>query len=133
MGAPLRNSRMNNPSHQDWAPVVLKKTTPAPKAGGSGGGGGGAGGSKMAKLDAAEEAGKIATVDKALSKKIMQARTAKKMSQKQLAQVCGVQANVIQTYENGKAVPNQQIITKIEKALGCQLREKKFKGKGGKK
>ena len=101
--------------------------------GGSGGGGGGAGGSKMAKLDAAEEGGKIATVDKALSKKIMQARTAKKMSQKQLAQVCGVQANVIQTYENGKAVPNQQIITKIEKALGCQLREKKFKGKGGKK
>ena len=55
----------------------------------------------MAKLDAAEEGGKIATVDKALSKKIMQARTAKKMSQKQLAQVCGVQANLIQTYENG--------------------------------
>ena len=72
------------------------------------------------------------TVDKALSKKIMQARTAKKMSQKDLATRIGVKADIIQTYENGKALPNQAIIGKIERALGCQLREKKFKGKGKK-
>ncbi len=70
-----------------------------------------------------------ATVDKALSKKIMQARTAKKMSQKDLATRVGVKSDIIQSYENGKAIPNQQVIGKIEKALGCQLREKKFKKK----
>ena len=59
----------------------------------------------------------------------MQARTAKKMSQKDLATRVGVKSDIIQSYENGKAIPNQQVIGKIEKALGCQLREKKFKKK----
>ena len=76
----------------------------------------------MAKLDAAEESCKVDTVGRTLSQKLMQARTAKKMSQKQLAQMCGLQASVVQSYENGKAVPNHGIIQKLEKALGCQLR-----------
>ncbi|KAH7533214.1 hypothetical protein FEM48_Zijuj04G0106300 [Ziziphus jujuba var. spinosa] len=32
---------------------------------------------------------------------------------------------VIQEYECGKAIPNQQIITKLERALGAKLRGKK--------
>uniref|UniRef100_A0A7S2SAV4 HTH cro/C1-type domain-containing protein n=1 Tax=Rhizochromulina marina TaxID=1034831 RepID=A0A7S2SAV4_9STRA len=136
---------MNNPSHQDWAPVVLRK-------GGGGGGGGGASGgqratgiqakrttnmnasahaagpSNAAKLDAENEAFAHKSVDKSLSKAIMQARLAKKMNQKQLATAINEKPQIIQEYETGKAIPNQQIIGKLERALGCQLRQRKKKG-----
>ncbi|KAF2583321.1 hypothetical protein F2Q68_00001812 [Brassica cretica] len=32
---------------------------------------------------------------------------------------------VIQEYESGKAIPNQQILSKLERALGAKLRGKK--------
>jgi putative transcription factor len=32
-----------------------------------------------------------------------------------------MQPQVIQGYENGKEVPNNAVIAKIEKALGCKL------------
>jgi ribosome-binding protein aMBF1 (putative translation factor) len=41
-------------------------------------------------------------------------------------------AKIIVEYENGKAIPNQQIINKLEKALGAKLREpKKAAASGG--
>lgn len=52
---------------------------------------------------------------------LMKARTAKGFSQKQLAQQLQIQVNVLQSYENGKDVPNNQIIAKIERALGAKL------------
>ncbi|KAM0915255.1 hypothetical protein ACQ4PT_007117 [Festuca glaucescens] len=55
-----------------------------------------------------------------LKKGIMQARMDKKLTQAQLAQ-----PQVIQEYESGKAIPNQQIIAKLERALGTKLRGKK--------
>ncbi|RZC09477.1 Multiprotein-bridging factor 1a isoform C [Glycine soja] len=88
-----------------------------------------------------------------LKKAIMQARMDKKLTQSQLAQVllvvyyrslyfpylylgiindvhCYLQLinekpQVIQEYESGKAIPNQQIISKLERALGAKLRGKK--------
>jgi len=51
----------------------------------------------------------------------MQARTAKKMTQKDLATKINEKPQVIGEYENGKAIPNGQIIVKIERALGCKL------------
>jgi putative transcription factor len=73
------------------------------------------------KLDDATEVGTIAKVDKALSKAIMQARTAKKMTQKELATKINEKPQVVAEYESGKAVPNPQIISKIERILGCKL------------
>ena len=73
------------------------------------------------KLDDATEAGTIAKVDKSLSKAIMQARTAKKLSQKDLATAINEKATTIQQYESGKAIPNPQIIGKLERKLGCKL------------
>lgn len=73
------------------------------------------------KLEEADEAGKIAKVDKSLSKAIMQARTAKKMTQKELATAINEKPQVIGQYESGKAIPNPQIISKLEKKLGCKL------------
>jgi putative transcription factor len=46
------------------------------------------------------------------------------MNQKQLAQALAVQASVIQDYENGKAIPNNQLLGKLERVLGVKLRGK---------
>ena len=73
------------------------------------------------KLEEADEAGKIAKVDKSLSKAIMQARTAKKMTQKDLATAINEKPQVIGQYESGKAIPNPQIISKLERKLGTKL------------
>lgn len=51
----------------------------------------------------------------------MKARQAKKMTQKQLAQQCQLQVSVIQSYENGKAIPNGQIISKLSRVLGTRF------------
>lgn len=90
----------------------------------------GAGGNKSAhtgtvmsakKLEEADDVGKIARVDKSLSKAIMQARTAKKWTQKELATAINEKPQVVGQYEAGKAIPNPQIITKLERQLGCKL------------
>ena len=73
------------------------------------------------KLEEATEVGTIAKVDKSLSKAIMQARTAKKMTQKELATAINEKPQVVAEYESGKAIPNPQIIGKLEQKLGCKL------------
>ncbi|KAG5569127.1 hypothetical protein H5410_058893 [Solanum commersonii] len=60
-----------------------------------------------------------------LKKAIMQARQDKKLTQSQLAQLINEKPQIIQEYESGKAIPNQQIISKLERALGAKLRGKK--------
>ena len=73
------------------------------------------------KLEEATDVGTIAKVDRSLSKAIMQARTAKKMTQKELATAINEKPQVVAEYESGKAIPNPQIIGKIEQKLGCKL------------
>mmetsp|Transcript_27999 Transcript_27999/g.82335 ORF Transcript_27999/g.82335 Transcript_27999/m.82335 type:complete len:87 (+) Transcript_27999:559-819(+) len=51
----------------------------------------------------------------------MQARMAKKMTQKELATAINEKPQVIGEYESGKAIPNPQIISKMERKLGCKL------------
>ena len=65
--------------------------------------------------------GADATVSKDLRLAITQARNAKGLTQKQLATSLNEKPQVIQQYENGQAVPNPQIISKIERALGVKL------------
>eukprot|EP00262_Sarcandra_glabra_P010445 TRINITY_DN25738_c0_g1_i1.p1 TRINITY_DN25738_c0_g1~~TRINITY_DN25738_c0_g1_i1.p1 ORF type:complete len:143 (+),score=34.96 TRINITY_DN25738_c0_g1_i1:108-536(+) len=60
-----------------------------------------------------------------LKKNIMQARMDKKLTQSQLAQLINEKPQVIQEYESGKAIPNQQVITKLERVLSTKLRGKK--------
>lgn len=73
------------------------------------------------KLEEATDVGKIAKVDKSLSKAIMQARTAKQMSQKDLATAINEKPQVVAQYESGKAIPNPQVISKLERKLGVKL------------
>eukprot|EP00956_Cyclotella_meneghiniana_P021136 scaffold38052_cov68-Cyclotella_meneghiniana.AAC.4 len=72
------------------------------------------------KIEESEEL-KHAKVDKSLSKAIMQARMAKKMTQKDLATKINEKPQVVGEYESGKAIPNGQIIVKMERVLGVKL------------
>lgn len=62
-----------------------------------------------------------ATVSAEMKKAIQQARLAKKWTQAQLATACAVKVNIINDYEAGRAIPNNQLIVKIERALGCTI------------
>ncbi|EEF37862.1 Multiprotein-bridging factor, putative [Ricinus communis] len=109
------------PISQDWEPVVIRKKAPTAAA------------KKDEKVvNAARRAGaEIETLKKydrvptELKKAIMQARMEKKFTQAQLAQMINEKPQIIQEYESGKAIPNQQIIGKLERALGVKLRGKK--------
>jgi len=79
-------------------------------------------GSKLAKLDNADEPDKLQTVTLSMGQKIQQARLAKGMKQKDLSNKINVKPQVIAEYENGKAIPDNKILTKIENALGLKLR-----------
>jgi len=77
------------------------------------------------KLDDSNEAQSINKVEKSISKIIMQARLAHSMSQKELAQKINQKPQVIMEYENGKAVPNPQILSKIQRIIKVKLLGKK--------
>lgn len=60
-----------------------------------------------------------------VSKAIQQARQAKGLTQKDLATKINEKPQVVNEYEAGKAInPNQQILMKLERALGVKLRGK---------
>ena len=62
-----------------------------------------------------------------MMKKIQQARVNAGLTQKQLAQALNVKPQIIQSYENGKAIPFGRVIQKIEKA--CRLEFGAISGK----
>ena len=101
-----------------------------------------------AKLDRADEAGKHKTVSTDVRKLIIQGRNAKVRrigraapqrpraegvrcgaalqgwTQKDLATRIQEKPQVINEYENGKAIPNNQVLGKIERQIGIKLRGK---------
>ena len=77
---------------------------------------------RMGKHENETEELSHAKVEGAVKKAIMQGRLAKKMTQAQLAQQINEKPQIIQEYESGKAIPNQQILSKLERILGVKLR-----------
>jgi putative transcription factor len=75
----------------------------------------------MRKLEDSTEEFKHATVDRSLSQAISQARQAKKMTQKQLATAINEKPQIIQQYEAGTAIPNPQVLVKLDRSLGVHL------------
>ncbi|EGT53362.1 hypothetical protein CAEBREN_25422 [Caenorhabditis brenneri] len=59
-----------------------------------------------------------------LGKVMQQARATKGWTQKDLSTHINEKPQVVGEYESGKAVPNQQILAKMERALGVKLRGK---------
>ena len=66
----------------------------------------------------------VLQVDMNVGKLIAQGRQAKEMSQKDLANKISEKPQDVTEYEQGKALPNQQILAKMERALGMKLRGK---------
>jgi transcriptional regulator with XRE-family HTH domain len=50
------------------------------------------------------------------------ARLERKLTQKDVAQKINEKPSVVQDYESGKAIPNPQILGKLERILGVKLR-----------
>jgi len=77
-----------------------------------------------AKLDQETEELAHKKVDMNVGKLIAQGRQAKEMSQKDLATKICEKPQVVTEYESGKAIPNQQILAKMERALAlnCEVR-----------
>ncbi|XP_057536673.1 multiprotein-bridging factor 1c [Amaranthus tricolor] len=140
-------TRSSGPISQDWEPVVLHKTRPKtqdlrdPKAINKALRSGipvetvkkaVAGTNKKAsatvvnarKLDEETEPAALAKVAPEIRLAIQKARIDKKMSQAELAKQINERPQVVQEYENGKAVPNQMVLAKMEKVLGVKLRGK---------
>ncbi|KAF5812655.1 putative transcription factor Lambda-DB family [Helianthus annuus] len=140
-------TRPAGPVSQDWEPVVLHKTKPkatvlrdsksihqAIRAGAQvqtvkkhdGGTNKKAPATAVyaRKLDEAEQPAAIDRVATEVRQLIQKARIEKKLSQADLAKQINERPQVVQEYENGKAVPNQMVLAKMERVLGVKLRGK---------
>ncbi|KAF2303905.1 hypothetical protein GH714_024355 [Hevea brasiliensis] len=137
-------SRSTGVINQDWEPVVLRKSKPRAqdlrdhKAVNQALRSGApvqtikkfdAGSNKKAatvvnarKLDEETEPAALEKASTEVRQAIQKARLEKKMSQSELAKLINEQPKVVQEYENGKAVPNQAVLAKMEKVLGVKLR-----------
>ena len=74
-------------------------------------------------LDNATEATAINKIPQNVSHQIIRGRSAKKMKRSQLAQAICEKESVVADYENGKAIINQQILSKMGKALGIKIKK----------
>ncbi|XP_054793831.1 multiprotein-bridging factor 1c-like [Prosopis cineraria] len=139
-------SRSTGTITQDWEPVVLHKNKPKaqnlrnPKAVNQALRSGAevqttkkfdAGSNKKnapvvntRKLDEETEPAALEKVRAEVRTAIQKARLEKKMSQVDLAKQINERPQVVQEYENGKAVPNQAVLAKMERVLGVKLRGK---------
>ncbi|KAI8070469.1 multi protein bridging factor 1-domain-containing protein [Gongronella butleri] len=79
---------------------------------------------RIAKLDRDNDVAPPPKVDLSVGKAIQKGRQDKGITQKDLAQLVNEKPQVVNEYESGKAVPNQQILGKLERALGVRLRGK---------
>lgn len=81
-------------------------------------------GQRLTKLDNTDDIVSVKKIDVSVGKAIQQARQEKKFTQKDLATKVNEKPQVINDYEAGRAVPNQQLLGKLERALGVKLRGK---------
>jgi len=74
------------------------------------------------KIENETEDFSIKTINPAISKAISQARQQLGMTQKELSHKINEKPTIINEYENSKAIPNQAILAKLERALNVKLR-----------
>lgn len=102
--------------HQQWHPVVLKKTvktvTPPKQLGNK----------FVNKLDTEDpDAPKI--LGKEAGNLLSKKRCEKGFTQKSLAQKLNITSNTVRDYENGNVVPEHNILLKICRELGIKMSE----------
>ncbi|KAH3669066.1 hypothetical protein OGAPHI_001662 [Ogataea philodendri] len=81
-------------------------------------------GQRLTKVDRSDDIVAPKKLDANVGKAIQKARQDKKFTQKDLATKVNEKPNVINDYEAGRAIPNQQLLAKLERALGVKLRGK---------
>ena len=109
-------SKDNRFHHQDWNEVILRKPVEIKKNEHKL--------NQKPKVQQLLEGNDIVAplkTNKELKIAIQQARIAKKWSQKELATQLNTTIQIISQYENGKAIPNNAFISKLEKKLGVKL------------
>lgn len=77
-----------------------------------------------AKLDRETEELHHDKLDMDTARLIQKARQDRELTQKELASKISERPQIVNEYESGKAIPNQQILSKMERALGVKLRGK---------
>lgn len=75
-------------------------------------------------MDRDDEVAPPPRVDVSVGRAIQQGRQTKGITQKDLAQLINEKPQVVNEYESGKAIPNQNVLGKMERALGIKLRGK---------
>lgn len=137
-------------AHQDWNPVVIRKRQPTagelrdPRTlnaamrngmtdaekkaayahGKANAHGTGPVGSVAAKIEHETENFHHNRVPSEIRARIVKERTAKRMTQAQLAQAMNVTPRVIQDYESGKAIPDGGTLSRMARALGVSSLKK---------
>ncbi len=81
-------------------------------------------GAHLHKIAEYNDAGTIPTVSMDVSKTIQKVRLDKGLTQKDLAGKINEKPTIINDYESGKAIPNPQVLGKMERILGIKLRGK---------
>ena len=128
---------MSNFTEQDWEPLVLRKNQVKNKLDKQNALRTGKVETKvknsnkdhnaeMRKLEEDMDNLKVETVNKSISKAIMEARMKLNLKQKDVANKINVQPQVVQQYENGKAKPDIAVLRKLERVLKCKLTGKGF-------
>ncbi|EPY38516.1 transcription factor [Angomonas deanei] len=79
-------------------------------------------GANAKKLDEDHETLKVKKIDPQVRMRIQRARQELNWTQADLAQKISERVTVVTEYENGKAVPEERILVKMEKAFGIYLR-----------
>jgi len=77
---------------------------------------------RIAKLDRENEVAPPQKISLTVGKAMQTARMEKQLSQKDVAQKINEKPSILQDYESGKAIPNPQILGKLERVLGVKLR-----------
>ena len=77
------------------------------------------------KLDDNNDAAKHKTITKEQARLIIDSRTSKKWKQKDLANNINVSCKIINDYECCRAIPDNKIVSKLERILNIKLRNKK--------
>lgn len=90
-------------------------------------------GMDLRKVEAETENFSLKKAGRELGLAIQRARQEKGWKQKDLAQRINEKPTVINSYESGKAIPNHQLISRIERALGTKLPRPPGKNKRKKK
>lgn len=81
-------------------------------------------GQRLTKVDRTDEIIVPKKIDANVGKAIQKARQEKNLSQKDLATKINEKPTIVNDYEAGRGTPNQQVLAKMERALGIKLRGK---------